>query len=251
MIIFVDGKWYNGKQHPIVVYLTDEDKMNIMKMAPEAAIISEFPDDKPINLAGLLKLKTTIEETNLCDVCEYDMAFCLSSPVFGNGKGKDNVIGCGGFLESVNTFMKTDIRPITLLVANRFVIQYHRHNKKVVGAKFAIGLYLKNELVGVGIVGRPVNRHLDDGPTAEITRVCVRDGIKNGNSRLYGRLRKICQCMGYRKIITYTLENESQSSLLAVGAKISGTVKPGEWSCKSRPRATQQAYKQQKLRWEL
>ena len=41
--------------------------------------------------------------------------------------------------------------PIELKEANRFIAQFHRHNKPVVGAKFQIGLMKEEELIGVGI----------------------------------------------------------------------------------------------------
>ena len=59
----------------------------------------------------------------------------------------------------------------------------------------------KNKLIGVAICGRPVSRHLDDGFTLEINRLCV---TENGNcaSMLYGRCAAIAKNMGYKKIIT-------------------------------------------------
>lgn len=143
------------------------------------------------------------------------------------------------------------IIPLTLAAANSFVTQFHRHNKKVVGAKFAIGLDREGELVGVAIVGRPVARMADDGRTAEVLRVAVKDGVKNGSSMLYGRCRKICEAMGYEKIITYTLTTESSASMRAVGARRDGEVRAAEWNRPSRRRGSQKIYKQDKIRWEL
>ena len=75
----------------------------------------------------------------------------------------------------------------------------------------------KNKLVGVAIVGRPVSRRLDDRFTLEINRNCVLDLAPKGTcSFLYSRAIKIWQTMGGKKIITYTLETESGSSLKAV-----------------------------------
>ena len=72
--------------------------------------------------------------------------------------------------------------PITLKQANAFVIQNHRHHSKVQGCKFCIGAVDDNgELRGVAITGRPVSRYLDDGTTAEITRLCT-DGYRNACS---------------------------------------------------------------------
>ena len=46
--------------------------------------------------------------------------------------------------------------PLTLKKANDFIDSYHKHNKKVVGCKFCIGVEVNNVLEAVAIVGRPV-----------------------------------------------------------------------------------------------
>ena len=144
-----------------------------------------------------------------------------------------------------------EIIPITLRDANVFVTNFHRHNKKVTGAKFAIGLTEDCELIGVAIAGRPVARLLDNGKTIEILRVCVKGGFKNANSKLYARMKRICQLMGYEKIITYTLKSENGSSLKAIGAKPVSETRPGEWNWAGRRRTSQTIYSETKLRWEL
>ena len=141
-------------------------------------------------------------------------------------------------------------RPISLKQANEFVSNHHRHNKPVAGHKFSIGLFDDDKLIGVAICGRPVARMADDGLTLEILRVCT-DGTRNANSMLYGRVKKIAQVMGYKKVLTYTLTEESGSSLRAVGAQKSGIVKPREWSREKRERNSQDVYKKEKIRWIL
>ena len=73
--------------------------------------------------------------------------------------------------------MKLEIVPITLREANAYVEQNHRHHGKTVGHKYSIGLSNGEKIVGVAIVGRPVSRHLDDGWTLEVNRLCT-DGTK-------------------------------------------------------------------------
>ena len=141
-------------------------------------------------------------------------------------------------------------RPISLKQANEFVSNHHRHNKPVAGHKFSIGLFDNERLIGVAICGRPVARMADDGLTLEVLRVCT-DGTRNANSMLYARVKRIAQLMGYRKVLTYTLAEESGSSLRAVGAQKDGIVKPREWSRKKRKRETQNIYKKEKIRWIL
>jgi hypothetical protein len=116
------------------------------------------------------------------------------------------------------------IVPLTLEEANDFVRRLHRHSRPVTGSKFAIGVRKKetefgttvDSLVGVAIVGRPVAPRLDDGLTAEITRVCT-DGTRNACSMLYGACRKAARAMGHTRIITYTLPEEGGASLRAAG----------------------------------
>ncbi len=120
---------------------------------------------------------------------------------------------------------KLTIVPLTLKAANCFVTEHHRHHKKVVGHKFSIGVVDdEGVLHGVVIVGRPVARHYDDGTTAEVTRSCT-DGTPNANSALYGAAWRTAKGMGYTKLITYTQEGESGTSLTAAGWKVIGERK--------------------------
>lgn len=128
------------------------------------------------------------------------------------------------------------IVPITLKQANDFVIKNHRHHGKVQGCKFCIGAVDNNgELRGVAITGRPVSRYLDNGTTAEITRLCT-DGYKNACSFLYAACFRVAKEMGYEKIITYILVNEDGASLKAAGWLEQGICGGGNWNVKSRPR---------------
>lgn len=106
--------------------------------------------------------------------------------------------------------------PITLRQANAFVEQYHRHHKKTAGHKFSIGVTDGEKLVGVAICGRPVSRHLDNGFTLEINRLCT-DGTRNACSMLYGAAYRAAVAMGYTKVITYILASENGASLKAAG----------------------------------
>lgn len=66
-----------------------------------------------------------------------------------------------------------EICPMTLREANAYVEQHHRHHGPAAGHKFSIGLSDGKKIVGVAIVGRPVSRHLDDGWTLEVNRLCT------------------------------------------------------------------------------
>lgn len=114
------------------------------------------------------------------------------------------------------------IVPLSLAEANEFVRRFHRHHKPVPGCKFCCGVADENgEIHGVAIVGRPVARFLDDGWTLEVNRTCT-DGTRNANSMLYGACWRAAKAMGYRRLITYTLPEESGASLRAAGWKCIG-----------------------------
>lgn len=128
-----------------------------------------------------------------------------------------------------------EARPISLRDANDFVARHHRHHKPVHGQKYSVSAWRNDALVGVAIVGRPVARNLDDGLTAEVTRLCT-DGSKNVCSFLLSRAARMAGSNGYRTIGTYTLASETGSSLRAAGWQFSHETKGGEWSRPSRTR---------------
>jgi hypothetical protein len=119
---------------------------------------------------------------------------------------------------------------ITFRAACDFVALHHRHHKPTVGCKFCIGLYEGDELIGVAICGRPVSRHLDDGLTCEINRLCVTDGHYNACSMLYGACCRIAKEMGYEKVITYILKSENGASLKASNFVCDGEAGGTHWT---------------------
>lgn len=123
-----------------------------------------------------------------------------------------------------------EIRPITFKAACEFVSLYHRHHKPTVGCKFCVGLYEDEALIGCAICGRLVSRHLDDGLTCEINRVCVLDGYYNACSMLYGACCRIAKEMGYTEIITYILESENGASLKASNFTCDGIAGGTHWT---------------------
>ena len=138
--------------------------------------------------------------------------------------------------------------PISLADANAFVARYHRHHKPVTGHKFSIGCTENGELVGVAIVGRPVSRYLDNGLTLEVNRLCT-TGSKNACSFLYAAAARAAKAMGYRKIITYTLDTEPGTSLRAAGWVCAGIAGGKRWTGQRRP-AVDLYPPQMKLRYE-
>lgn len=132
-----------------------------------------------------------------------------------------------------------EIRPIKLRDANRYVLENHRHNIPTNGHKFSVAVYDGGKLVGVAIAGQPIARKLDDGLTIEIRRVCT-DGTYNACSMLYGACSRVAHEMGYKRVITYTLESEPGTSLKASGFINDGEAGGKSWDMPSRHREVSQ-----------
>lgn len=111
------------------------------------------------------------------------------------------------------------VKAATLREANAYVEALHRHHGSVVGHKWSLAAYQDGRLCGVAIVGRPSGRHLDDGHTLEVTRLCT-DGTRNACSALYAACARRAKREGYDKIITFILQSEPGTSLRAAGWKL-------------------------------
>lgn len=112
------------------------------------------------------------------------------------------------------------IVPLTLPVANGLVKRMHRHHAPIPGGFgwFAVGVVADGMLVGAAIAGRPTNRNNDDRETVEVLRL-VTDGTPNACSALLGACARAAKAIGARRILTYTLTEESGISLRAAGWK--------------------------------
>lgn len=143
---------------------------------------------------------------------------------------------------------KLHIVPSTIAAAKKFVAEHHRHHKPPQGGLFAVAIADDSGIRGVAVIGRPVARMLQDGFTAEVTRVGT-DGVRNGCSMLYGAATRAAKALGYKKLITYTLPEEGGASLRAAGWVCAGEAGGGSWSVPSRPRVDKHPL-QKKYRWE-
>lgn len=141
--------------------------------------------------------------------------------------------------------------PITRDEAFAFIAKHHRHHRPPPSHLFSLGAWLDEEprIVGVATVGRPVARLLQDGWTAEVTRMAT-DGTRNACSFLYGAAWRAARALGYRKLVTYTLPEEGGASLRGAGWTLIGEAGGGSWSRKGRPRVDTHPT-QGKLRWEM
>lgn len=142
------------------------------------------------------------------------------------------------------------IVPIGFRDACAFVAMWHRHLKPPRGMKFCLGIADGTTLVGVAIVGRPVARAYDDGRTLEVNRTAT-DGTRNVNSMLYGAAWRAAKALGYLRLITYTMDDETGASLRAAGYRIiaSRPARPG-WDAPSRPRDSHGADEIPRTLWE-
>ncbi len=146
--------------------------------------------------------------------------------------------------------LKFEAVPITFKQASNFVNKYHRHHVAPQGYKFGVAVTDGDIIVGVAIAGRPVSRIRDDQKTIEVRRLCVKHGYKNVCSILYSKVNRIAKEMGYEKVITYTLEQEIGTSLIATGFECIGINKGGSWSSKRRPRKDKAPTEPKKI-WQI
>ena len=144
--------------------------------------------------------------------------------------------------------------PITLRDAADYVERHHRHNAGVKLHKFSAALSVADEPepVGVVIASIPKARHQMDGRTLEINRACADPRYADVCSKLYAMAIRAGRELGYQRFLTYTLPEESGSSLRAVGFRLQGETRgDGTWDSPSRPRSTRRYPTGPKLRWVL
>lgn len=144
--------------------------------------------------------------------------------------------------------MTLELVPTTRDEAMAFVALHHRHHGRPRGYLFAAACASEGAVCGVAIVGRPVARLLQDGWTAEVTRVAT-DGTRNACSFLYGACWRAARALGYRRLVTYTLREEGGASLRGAGFTLIGEAGGGTWSRRARPRVDTHPL-QAKIRWE-
>lgn len=169
----------------------------------------------------------------------------------------DTADGYGRFyyVNGVSSSLVTRLEavPITLREASAYIDKHHRHNAGPVFHKFSVCLRTPGELepVGVAVASIPKARHQMDGKTLEINRCCTDPRYADVCSRLYASAIRIGREMGYCRFLTYTLPEESGSSLRAVGFQPDGVVTPSDngWDSPGRPRKTDRYPTGEKIRW--
>lgn len=144
--------------------------------------------------------------------------------------------GCGMLLD-----WKLDIRPVRQKEAKALIRAFHRHNAPPAGWRFGAAIYNGMTMVGVVWVGRPVARGFDPVTTVEVNRLCIRtdlppDLVWNACSQCYGWAAREAKKRGFEHIVTYTLESEAGTSLIAAGWEREAEVRGRSWNTPSRPR---------------
>lgn len=127
-------------------------------------------------------------------------------------------------------YVTLTLSPCTLKSAQIFVGREHRHHPPPTGHKASISVRdTSGKIRGVAVLGRPVNRTLDQAGYLEVLRVAT-DGTPNASSMLYGAARRLGQALGYppHHIITYTLAEEQGTSLRDAGWVADGHVTKGD-----------------------
>ena len=123
---------------------------------------------------------------------------------------------------------------VELKEANEYISLHHRHHNPVTGHRFSLGAVrgIRRrgdgiDLCGVAIVGRPVGGS-HQYEWLEVTRLCT-DGTPNACSFLYGAAVRAGKALGYSRIQTYILKEESGVSLKASGWKFERMSHPPGW----------------------
>lgn len=134
---------------------------------------------------------------------------------------------------------RLELAPITQRNAFAFVNKHHRHHKAPQSAIFCIAAVREDQVVGVVVVDHPVARAFCDGYTAEVRRLCTDGTIEahNAASMLYAAAWRAARAMGYRRLLTYTLKDETGVSLVAAGWKVKYHTRPYKtWNMPNRQR---------------
>jgi hypothetical protein len=141
-----------------------------------------------------------------------------------------------------------ELQPITQQEAFAFIREHHRHHDPPTGSVFQVAVNDGERVVGVATIGRPVARMIQDGYTAEVTRLCVIEGLPKvidsegkehsapASSLLYSAAWRAARALGYRRLLTYTLASEDGTSVKAAGWVEIGKAGGGKWTRPSRPR---------------
>ena len=141
------------------------------------------------------------------------------------------------------------VRSIGLASALAWVDRWHSHLDRPIGGLFAIAVWNDDRCVCVAVVSRPVARALDDGSTAEVTRLASDGSTRGAASTALRACVREAATRGYDRIVSYTLLGEVGACYRAARWRPTAIVRGREWSCPSRDRKPAQQ-SGGKVRWE-
>ncbi len=107
-------------------------------------------------------------------------------------------------------------RTVDRAVANDLIARWHRHPGPVLVAMDCVLLQEAGRPCGVGVLGKPLSAILDDGETLEVRRTAT-NGTRHACSAVFGRLARVAARHGALRLVTYSREGESGSSLRSAG----------------------------------
>lgn len=127
--------------------------------------------------------------------------------------------------------------PLNLSQANELVNDLHRHHGPMRFHTASIGALhtVEGRIIGAAILQRPCSTVQDDTVTIEVARL-VTDGTSNACSFLLGAAARLSWSLGYLRIQTYTMAEESGSSLKAAGWRMERLTPGNVWNRPARPR---------------
>lgn len=141
------------------------------------------------------------------------------------------------------------VRSIGLASALAWVDRWHSHLDRPIGGLFALAVWVDDRCVCVAVVSRPVARALDDGSTAEVTRLASDGSTRGAASTALRACVREAAARGYDRIVSYTLLGEVGACYRAARWRPTAIVRGREWSCPSRTRQPAQQ-SGGKVRWE-
>lgn len=141
-------------------------------------------------------------------------------------------------------------RPIQWRAARAWM-RNHKHLSPPAGWLFGVAVYAGDALACVAMLGRPVARRLDNGLTAEVTRVATakHDPVEHAAGKALAAISRAALALGYTRLVSYTRADEKGTTYRAAGWRPTEITDGGEWSVPSRARrpAEQPC---RKVRWE-
>lgn len=141
-------------------------------------------------------------------------------------------------------------RPIQWRAAKAWM-RNHKHLPPPRGWLFGVSVYAGDALACVAMLGRPNARELNNGLTAEVTRVATakHDPVEHAAGKALAAITRAALSLGHTRLVSYTRADEKGTTYRAAGWRPTAITDGGEWSVPSRARrpAEQPC---RKVRWE-